>query len=54
MFNDCLTLVKTIESVDDYGIPRKTQTEKVVFCRVLSIGQTEFYQAAASGLKPEI
>ena len=54
MYNEIVKLVSVIESVDSYGDIVKTISEKVVFARLKSIGQTEFYQAKAVGLKPEI
>ena len=54
MYNDVITLVKYTESVDRYGIVQRTETTTDVFAQARSIGQSEFYQAAASGLKPTI
>lgn len=51
---DVLELVKTTQTVDEYGDPIITETARQVFCRVQSIGTKEFYQAHASGLQPEI
>ena len=33
---------------------KKTQSKKELFAKVLSVGQQEFYQAQASGFKPEL
>lgn len=52
--NDILTLIATVNGVDEYGDPVVTETRREVFCREASIGQKEFYQAHANGLKPEI
>lgn len=52
--NEILTLIHQTRSVDDYGDPVITETERTLFCREASIGQKEFYQAHAVGLKPEI
>lgn len=52
--NEILTLIQQTKSVDDYGDPVVTETSREVFCREVSIGQSEFYQAHATGLKPEI
>lgn len=54
MWSDVISLISTTESIDDIGDVIKTPTEKEVFCVVKSISQTEFYQAQAAGLKPEI
>lgn len=52
--NDVLLLIKTEQITDDYGDPVITESSRQVFCRVASIGTKEFYQASATGLKPEI
>jgi SPP1 family predicted phage head-tail adaptor len=46
--------MKETNTVDSYGDTVQTFTEKTVFAEVKSIGQSEFYQAEAVGLKPEI
>lgn len=52
--NEVITLIKQTHSVDDYGDPVITESARDVFARLGSIGQQEFYQAHAVGLKPEI
>lgn len=52
--NDVMLLVALTQSVDEYGDPVCTEMSRQVFCEVASIGQKEFYQAHATGLKPEI
>lgn len=52
--NDVITLIKQTHSVDDYGDPLVAESTRDVFARLGSIGQQEFYQAHAVGLKPEI
>lgn len=54
MFNNVIKLVKEVKSVDGYGDTTTTQHEKVIFAELKSIGQSEFYQAQAVGLRPEI
>lgn len=51
---DILDLITTVQTVDSYGDLVITETARQVFCRVESIGMKEFYQASATGLKPEI
>ena len=51
--NDVLTLIAVVNDVDEYGDPKITETRREVFCRLASIGQSEFYQAHANSLKPE-
>lgn len=50
--NDVLTLVSRTLAEDGYTIARETRRE--VFCRLESIGRTEFYQAQATELRPEL
>lgn len=52
MYNEVIKLRSYTESVNDYGIPTRTTTDRQVFAQLRSIGQTEFYQAQADGLKP--
>lgn len=54
MFNDIIKLITEVKTVNEYGDTIVTETERPVFAQVKSIGQSEFYQAAAVGLKPEI
>ena len=54
MYNDVIYLIKETRMVDEHGDMVPTQTERAVFAQVKSIGQSEFYQAAAVGLRPEI
>jgi SPP1 family predicted phage head-tail adaptor len=50
---DTLTLITQAITIDDYGNEVATETEKVVFCEVDSITQSEFFQAANTELNPE-
>ncbi len=54
MFDSVITLMKETNTVDSYGDTTQTFTERQVFAEVKSIGMSEFYQAEAVGLKPEI
>lgn len=54
MYNDIITLVLKTKYVNEYGDWQTQETQRDVFARTASIGQTEFYQAAATGLKPEL
>lgn len=54
MFDEAIYLRTETETTDKYGDPTKTFTERMVFAQVKSISQTEFYQAQAVGLRPEI
>lgn len=54
MFDDVLELISIAYSQNSIGdtIENKTYTE--IFARRKSIKQSEFYQAQATGLKPEL
>lgn len=52
--DEVLKLIATTNGTDEYGDPVLTETVREVLCREASVGQTEFYQAHANGLKPEI
>lgn len=54
MYNEVIKLVAEAKSVDEYGDTVAVETERTVFAELKSIGQSEFYQAQAVGLKPEI
>ena len=54
MFDEVIKLLSRTDTVNKYGDTVSTFTEKQVFAEVKSVGQTEFYQAQAIGLKPEI
>lgn len=54
MYDNVITLISEKIAVDEYGDQVKTQSERRVFAELKSIGQSEFYQAQALGLKPEI
>jgi hypothetical protein len=50
--NDILTLVKRV--LDDDGYTVKNEIRRDVFCRLDSIGRSEFYQAQATNFRPEL
>lgn len=47
-------LLKEINTIDELHRPTISYQEIKVYCNVKSIGQSEFYQAQVTGLKPEI
>ena len=54
MFKDIIDLVSVTDSINDLGDPVKTQTVRAgIFADRKSVRQSEFYQAAAAGLRPE-
>ena len=54
MYNEVIYLLTTQSNVNDVGDQIETQQKTMRFARIKSIGQSEFYQAQAQGLKPEI
>ena len=54
MYNDVIYLLSVTHSTNDIGDIIETPKSEMRFARMKSIGQTEFYQAQAQGLKPEI
>lgn len=51
---EILILIQQTQGVDDYGDPVISETTREVFAKLGSIGQKEFYQAHAVGLRPEL
>lgn len=54
MYEHVIFLVAEQNTVDEYGDIDTVYTERRVFAELKSITQSEFYQAQATGLKPEI
>jgi SPP1 family predicted phage head-tail adaptor len=54
MWRDVLQLVTSNHSVNQYGDAVSTDLTTQVFCNKKSVRQSEFYQAHATGLKPEL
>lgn len=54
MRNEIVKLVAESTETNEFGDVIRTETEREVFVEVKSISQSEFYQAQASGMKPEI
>lgn len=54
MFDEIIFLKSETNTVDKYGDTVQTFTERQIFAQVESISQSEFYQAQAVGLRPEI
>lgn len=55
MYSEVITLLgkETVVNVLGQG-RRKTRSRREIFAKILSVGQQEFYQAQATGLKPEL
>lgn len=54
LFRDVIELVTVTTTENDMGDPVETETPRQVFANKKSVRQAEFYQAAATGLKPEL
>lgn len=54
MYDNYIVLIAETKSANEYGDIVTTTSERTVFVELKSITQTEFYQAEAVGLKPEI
>jgi SPP1 family predicted phage head-tail adaptor len=54
MYDSVIKLISESNTVDEYGDTVTVETQRSIFAEVKSIGQSEFYQAQAVGLKPEI
>lgn len=52
--NEVLTLISQTHGTDEYGDPKLKELSREVFARLASVGQKEFYEAHAVGLKPEL
>lgn len=52
-FDNELTLISETFESDDIGNQIAVPVEINILCGIKSIGRTEFYNAAANGLKPE-
>lgn len=51
--SDIIKLISSSWVKDANGVNRKAETSRQVFCNVRSVTQSEFYQAAQMGIKPE-
>lgn len=54
MWRDVINLVSQVTSENDMGDAITVETKRQVFANKKSIRQSEFYQAQANGLKPEL
>lgn len=54
MYNEVIKLISEEKTINEYGDTVVAKSERPVFAQLRSIGQSEFYQAQAVGLKPEI
>lgn len=54
MYSETIKFIKTVQQPDETGELISIATEREIFAKIVSIGQQEFYQAQANGLKPEL
>ncbi|MDD4780317.1 MAG: phage head closure protein [Tissierellia bacterium] len=52
--NAVIKLITNTETINGLGDTVKSSSYKTVYADELSIGQNEFYQANANGLRPEL
>lgn len=48
-----ITLISYTQQQDNYGVWRKTATERTVFANVRSANAVEFFEGGRNGLNPE-
>jgi hypothetical protein len=51
--SDIINLITVTTARDEYGVMRKTETSRQVFCRVDSVTASEFFEGGRNGLNPE-
>ena len=54
MYDELIYLLSTKHVINEVGDQIETTEKAMRFAKIKSIGQSEFYQAQAQGLKPEI
>lgn len=50
--DDVIRLISASYTLDEYGNEIENITTRTVFCKVMSVGRTEFYQAAQYDMHP--
>lgn len=53
-YDNELTLIGQTLTEDEIGNQVAVETETVILCGLKSVGRSEFYNAAAAGLRPEM
>ena len=51
--SETIKLISVTYANDEYGVSRKTETSREVYCNVSSVSFSEFFQGGQAGLKPE-
>ena len=52
--SEVLTLISERKTQDEFGVWRKTETRRDIFCNVSSIIASEFFEGGRNGLNPEL
>lgn len=52
--DQAIFLISVTQNENDIGDQTEVQTKRLVFAEKKSISQNQFYQAAATGLRPEL
>lgn len=52
--DEIIKLIAVKYTKDEYGIQKKTETEREVFGRIRSITRQEYFDAGRNGLNPEL
>lgn len=49
-----INLISIEQTQDDYGVPRKTEVPREVFCQAYSVTRQEFFEGGRNGLNPSM
>ena len=52
--DDVIKLISSTYTIDEYGNQIEVPSYRTVFCKVRSVGRSEFYQAAQGDMHPSI
>ena len=52
--SEVLTLIAIRKTQDEYGVWRKSETSRDIFCNVSSVTGSEFFDGGRNGLNPEL
>lgn len=51
--DNVIRLISVTHTKDEYGVERREETERKVFCQVRSVTRAEFFDGGRNGLNPE-
>lgn len=52
--SDVIELIGSTHTQDAYGVQKREETHREVFCQVQSVSRQEFFSAGAQGLRPAL